>query len=201
MTHGDGVSGPLFEYSENAPLTPSPGVIKLYHTSETEIQDPDIHFGRKNADFGWGFYLTPDREFTYRWARENAVVNEYEFNLTGLKVINLKRDKDWFEYIYNNRRFRDASDADVVIGPIANDTIFDTLGVLSSGVIEKDDALKLLMVGPEYTQYAIKTQRALDSLRFIRSEHIKRADEEILRQEQDDYYKQFSAEFEKTAGD
>ena len=50
----------------------------LYHTSDIEIRRPDIHFGRKNADFGQGFYLSPDREFTCRWARENAVVNEYE---------------------------------------------------------------------------------------------------------------------------
>ncbi|MCR4895372.1 MAG: DUF3990 domain-containing protein, partial [Lachnospiraceae bacterium] len=34
----------------------------LYHTSDREIVHPDIHYGRKNADFGWGFYLTPDRE-------------------------------------------------------------------------------------------------------------------------------------------
>ncbi|MBQ3911920.1 MAG: DUF3990 domain-containing protein, partial [Lachnospiraceae bacterium] len=44
----------------------------LYHTGDKEIRNPDIHYGRKNADFGWGFYLTPDREFTYRWAKENA---------------------------------------------------------------------------------------------------------------------------------
>ena len=54
----------------------------LYHTSNQIIEHPDIHHGRKNADFGWGFYLTPDREFTYRWARENAVVNEYELDET-----------------------------------------------------------------------------------------------------------------------
>ena len=35
----------------------------LYHTSDREIRIPDIHHGRKNADFGWGFYLTPDKEF------------------------------------------------------------------------------------------------------------------------------------------
>jgi len=28
----------------------------LYHTSDREIVYPDIHHGRKNADFGWGFY-------------------------------------------------------------------------------------------------------------------------------------------------
>ena len=32
--------------------------------------------GRKNADFGWGFYLSPDKDFIYRWAGKNAVVNE-----------------------------------------------------------------------------------------------------------------------------
>ena len=45
----------------------------LYHTSDRDIKNPDIHRGRKNADFGWGFYLTPDKDFTYRWAREKAV--------------------------------------------------------------------------------------------------------------------------------
>ena len=56
----------------------------LYHTSDREITSPDIRKGRKNADFGQGFYLTPDKEFTCRWARENAVVNEYEFDESGL---------------------------------------------------------------------------------------------------------------------
>ena len=42
--------------------------MRLYHTSDREIRNPDLPRGRKNADFGQGFYLTPDREFTYRWA-------------------------------------------------------------------------------------------------------------------------------------
>ena len=58
----------------------------LYHTSDREIRKPDIHHGRKNADFGWGFYLTPDRDFIYRWARDNAVVNEYELDEIGLEI-------------------------------------------------------------------------------------------------------------------
>ncbi|MDC7301289.1 DUF3990 domain-containing protein [Agathobacter ruminis] len=29
---------------------------------------PDIHCGRKNADFGQGFYLTGDVDFAHRWA-------------------------------------------------------------------------------------------------------------------------------------
>ena len=54
--------------------------MKLYHTSNVEIREPDITRGRRNADFGPGFYLTPDVEFTFRWAGADAVVNEYELD-------------------------------------------------------------------------------------------------------------------------
>ena len=57
--------------------------MRLYHTGDREIKTPDITMGRRNADFGPGFYLTPDRDFAYRWARENAVVNEYELEERG----------------------------------------------------------------------------------------------------------------------
>ena len=169
----------------------------LYHTSDREIRNPDIHYGRKNADFGWGFYLTPDRDFTYRWARENAVVNEYELDENALNMHTFTRDIHWFEYIFNNRRLRDSLAADVVIGPIANDTIFDTLGIMSSGFLKPEAAVRLLMIGPEYTQVVIKTEKALKQLRFIRSEKIERMDGEALRMEQEAYQNAFAQEFEK----
>ncbi|MBQ7187578.1 MAG: DUF3990 domain-containing protein [Ruminococcus sp.] len=169
----------------------------LYHTSDIEIRRPDIHFGRKNADFGWGFYLSPDREFTYRWARENAVVNEYELDLSGLEVRGFSRDIDWFMYIFNNRRGCDSLSADVIKGPIANDTIFDTLGIISSGFLKPEDALALLMIGPEYTQVALKTQRAADNLRWLGSERISRAGGEQLKSEQESYREAFLAELER----
>ena len=163
----------------------------LYHTSDQEIRRPDIHHGRKNADFGWGFYLTLDREFTYRWTRENAVVNEYELDEAGLLIHRFSRDIDWFQYIFHNRRLQDGLTADVIIGPIANDTIFDTLGIISSGFMEPDDAMKLLMIGPEYTQVAIKTERAAGQLHWIRSEKIERIDKDNLKAEQDAFQEQF----------
>ncbi len=173
----------------------------LYHTSDREIRNPDIHRGRKNADFGWGFYLTPDRDFTYRWAGENAVVNEYELDETGLRVHHFKRDVEWFRYIYQNRRLQDGLTADVVIGPIANDTIFDTLGIISSGFLKPEDALKLLLIGPEYTQAAIKTEKALRQLRWIRSERIGRLEKGLLKSEQDAFQEKFARELEKITGE
>ena len=81
--------------------------------------------------------------------------------------------------------------------PIANDTIFDTMGIMSSGYLKPEDAVKLLMIGPEYTQVAIKTEKAVKHLRFIRSEKIKKMAGEALQMEQEDYQKSFAQEFEK----
>lgn len=173
----------------------------LYHTSDREIQRPDIHIGRKNADFGWGFYLTPDREFTWRWAGKNAVVNEYELDESGLEFFRFSRGDAWFRYIYNNRRLKDGLTADLIMGPIANDTIFDTLGILSSGYLSPETALKLLMIGPEYTQVAVKTEKAAARLRFIRSQKITRLPGEALKAEQDAYQTELARELEKLLGD
>ena len=163
----------------------------LYHTSNREIRNPNIHHGRKNADFGWGFYLTPDREFACRWARENAAINEYEFDDSELDIKVFTRDTRWFEYIFNNRRGNDALAADVIIGPIANDTIFDTLGIITSGYIKADEALKLLLIGLAYTHIAIKTEKAAVRLKWIKAERAARADHETLKKEQMAYEEVF----------
>ena len=141
----------------------------LYHTGTAAIPSSDIHHGRVNADFGQGFYLTPDADFTWRWARQDAVVNIYELDTGGLFVRRFTRDAEWFDYIFHNRRAVDKIEADIIIGPIANDTIFDTFGILSSGLLKAEDALSLLMIGPEYTQVAIKTEKAAKQLRWLRA--------------------------------
>ena len=140
-------------------------IMKLYHTGEVVIREPDIRRGRKNADFGQGFYLTPDEEFARRWAGPDAILNEYELDTDGLTVHRFRRDEDWFRYIFQNRKARDGLGVDIIAGPITNDTIFDTFGIISSGFLSTEDAMRLLMIGPEYTQVAIKTERAVRQLR------------------------------------
>ncbi len=163
--------------------------MRLYHTGTVVIQSPDIYRGRVNADFGRGFYLTPDQEFTYRWAGRNAVINVYDLDISGLKVHRFSRDPDWFEYIFSNRRAKDTLEADIVIGPIANDTIYDTMGILTSGYLSPEEALKLLMIGPEYTQVVVKSEKAVRQLQWVGTESAPDPDRcaALLREEQKDY--------------
>ena len=73
----------------------------LYHTGFDVIKEPDIRHGRKNADFGQGFYMTADEEFARRWARVRkegqTVVNRYELDTTGLDIYRVERSREWFE--------------------------------------------------------------------------------------------------------
>lgn len=149
--------------------------MKLFHTGGQEIRVPDIYMGRKNADLGPGFYLTPDEDFAGNWARERTAsdifVNVYELDTGGLDIRILDKDRDWLDIILNNRLGRGdpSGDADVVIGPVAVDTLFETYGVITSGLLSAEDSLKILSIGPEYTQAVIKTEKAASRLKWVSS--------------------------------
>ena len=179
----------------------------LYHTGFAEIKTPDIYYGRKNADFGQGFYLTPDLEFSEHWAKERngfkTFHNVYELDTDGLKIKHLSRNREWFDYISANRHLKTDvfADYDIIIGPIANDTIYDVLGVTTSGFLDPEESLRLLMIGPEYTQVSMKTKKAASKLewksaKILDSDTIASFREALLREEME-YQKLFAAEFDR----
>ncbi|MBR6381259.1 MAG: DUF3990 domain-containing protein [Lachnospiraceae bacterium] len=175
--------------------------MRLYHTSNVEIRVPDLKRGRKNADFGQGFYLTPDEEFARRWAAADAILNTYELEEAGLSIHRFSRDEKWYSYIFGNRRTQDPLRADVVAGPIANDTIFETFGIISSGFLQPSEALRLLMIGPEYTQVVIKTPKAAENLRWISAEQIGKQDSSLYQAEREAYIAAFAQVMQEIAGE
>lgn len=174
----------------------------LFHTSDTVIKEPDIHRGRSNTDFGQGFYLTPDESFAGSWARERTssdiYVNRYELDIDGIRVKTLSRDEEWCTYIFDNRRSKAdrLADYDVIIGPVANDTLFETYGIITSGLLTEAQALGLLRIGPEYTQVAVKTDAGAKALRWVDAE-ILSAD--VMAEARKEYERQKDAFDEKFA--
>ncbi len=176
--------------------------MKLYHVGFSEIKSPDIHFGRKHADFGQGFYLSPNKDFSEKWGKKrkglDTIFNEYNLDESNLKIKTFERNAEWFKYIFNNRQNGDdyLKEYDAIIGPIANDTIYDTYGILTSGLISSEIALKILCAGPEYIQIALKTQKAADNLKFISSHIIPYEDLEkyasFVRKEEEAYQETFT---------
>lgn len=176
-------------------------ILRLFHTGFQVIEKPDIKIGRANADFGQGFYLSNDEEFSRRWARdlkgETTYLNVYDLDTDGLQLKHFTRGDEWFEYIFNNRR--NAADAladfDVIIGPIANDTIYDVLGITTSGILPKSKSLAVLNIGHAYEQAVIKSEKALSQLAFIRADVITPEEIERYRETVQAEEEQFQEEF------
>ena len=181
--------------------------MRLYHTGFHEIKNPDIHYGRKNADFGQGFYLTDDMEFSRRWAKErkgfSTICNIYELNTEGLLIKELHRDEEWFSYIYQNRNHMpdEWMEYDVILGPIANDTIYDVMGIITSGFLSKEEALRLLKIGPQYRQITIKSEKAASQLQFLTSEiltpEVIAGFRDMVSKEEEEYQRLFAKEMEQ----
>ena len=143
----------------------------LYHASAEPVLEPNPFHGRKNADIGQGFYLSPDEEFSTLWAKEGWHINVYEFRDDGLRSERLEIDERWFDIVFQNRNFaRDALlDTDVVIAPIANDTLFDLVGILTSGFVPRKTCLEILSLEPRFTQIVLKSEKAIKNLKFLES--------------------------------
>ena len=183
----------------------------VYHTGFSEIREPDIHVGRSNADFGQGFYLSGDETFSKRWAGERkdqkTYLNRYELADEGLKIKRFSKDIAWYDYILDNRNGRKdrLSEYDVIIGPIANDTIYDTWGMLTGGLIDRETALSVLMIGPVYEQIVIKSDKAASALRFISSSVLSHEEIEgyrrIVKKEEEVFQEAFGKIIEEALPD
>ena len=88
-------------------------------------------------------------------------------------------------------------------GPIANDMIYDTFGIISSGYLKPEDALSLLMIGPEYTQVVIKRKKARDQLTWLGAEkiHDRDAMQVLLEKEEARFQKLFAKRMQKIANE
>lgn len=110
--------------------------MKLYHSSDVSVCNPDTIHSRDYLDFGKGFYLTSiynqALSYTQRFIRRqrSAWLNSYEFEMNPAewKILTFERyDKEWLTFVANCRAGIDNTDYDLVIGGIANDRVIQTL--------------------------------------------------------------------------
>ena len=144
--------------------------MSIYHGSDREIKEPDFKYANPNTDFGIGFYLTKSYEMASEWAshKNPAIVNEYELNLSGLKVCHLKLDETWLNYVAKNRGYLKTSfndnDYDVIIGPTADNKLKFALSKYVRGECSSEEALKQINGRNLHEQIVIKTDKAKKQL-------------------------------------
>lgn len=151
----------------------------LYHGTNTDFRQIRLEMSRVGKDFGFGFYLTPDRHVATRQAERKLlqtgagvkVVQSYfldEQHLAEFKVLRFDAyTEEWADFILLNRQNRECHslhDYDVVIGPIANDTVGFQIRRYTEGIITKAQFLQEIMYHHVTMQYFFGTERALTIL-------------------------------------
>lgn len=160
-------------------------MIHLYHGSNVGIDKIELKRSRKGKDFGCGFYLNPDRgqamdmavRTTRRMMEGEPVVNAYSFDDDLLKEETTLRVKvftgysvEWAEFVLMNRKNLSdipAHQFDIVVGPIANDTVGLQMRRFMQGYISIERMIEELRFNKPAIQYFFGTEKAVALLTKI----------------------------------
>ena len=167
--------------------------LRLYHGSENIIEVPEYGKGMRNNDYGRGFYCTEDIELAREWAcakNHDGYVNIYEFDMSGLNVLNLNDPKynilNWLAILADNRTYWqngtiaedakeyekkhfliDISAYDVIRGYRADDSYFSFAQDFVSGLISFQKLSEAMRLGKLGEQIVLKSEKAFQQLKFI----------------------------------
>lgn len=158
----------------------------VYHGSTVAIQLPLVGVGRRNLDFGEGFYVTDLKEQALSWASRPAnegkpkMLNVYEFDKERLMAAGCKYrqfeayDSEWLDFVVANRRGEQLwKEYDVIEGGIANDRVFNTIELYAAGLTPMEEALRKLRYEKPNNQICILRQNIVDKyLHFVEAKLI-----------------------------
>jgi hypothetical protein len=156
----------------------------LYHGSNLQIEKPLLLEASHPADFGTGFYTTTNYEQAVDFAKRVvnlrnglAIVNIYEFNEKEIEENLILRfgspNTDWLHFIVNNRILKPVeTNCDIIVGPVANDDVYETIIAFENGIYDEQETLKRLQVRRLYNQYVFKNQKAMSKLIFKEAKNV-----------------------------
>lgn len=153
----------------------------LYHGSNVIVSEPKLIQQNRFLDFGVGFYTKTNKlqaiafaEKVFKRRKEGGkVVNVYEFDeqaaFSKYSVLQFDEpDEAWLDFVSENRAgIYKGKVYDFVYGPVANDDVYTTFTLYSSGALTKMQTLETLKIKKLYNQLVVSTQQALSCLKFI----------------------------------
>ena len=160
-------------------------MITLYHGSNVEINKIDLSLSRRGKDFGCGFYLNADKQQAIEMAVRTSnrmrtgspVVTAFEFDdsilSTDILKIKIFEDytTDWADFILMNRKnFSEepVHQYDIVVGPIADDTVGVQIRRYIMGYISIEKLIEELKYrGNHSVQYFFATESAIKLLKKL----------------------------------
>ena len=182
--------------------------LTLYHGSGLVVQKPDVLYGKKNNDYGQGFYCSESAELAREWAcprEKDGILNRYCLETDGMRVFHLKGESEealliWISVLLSNRKLNldtenarasarflqsrylmSLETADLVIGYRADDSYFDYAESFVNNGISVEQLAMAMRLGKLGEQIVLKSKFAFSHLHYEGFENAEKDKYYILR--------------------
>lgn len=166
--------------------------ITIYHGSEKIIENPILGGGKRNNDFGFGFYCAESEELAKEWAvssLRDGFSNRYTLNTEYLNILNLNSPAytilNWIAILVEHRLFSiknpvagrakrylienfsvNVNAFDLIIGYRADDSYFDYAESFLNNGITVEQLAQAMRLGKLGEQIVIKSPFAFSNLKY-----------------------------------
>ncbi|MCI7794914.1 MAG: DUF3990 domain-containing protein [Lachnospiraceae bacterium] len=167
-------------------------LITIYHGSEQIIEVPTFGLGKKNNDFGLGFYCTKNNDLAKEWAvssLRNGFSNRYSLDTEYLNILNLNSPDytilNWIAVLVEHRLFSiktpvahrakrylienfgiNVNAFDLITGYRADDSYFDYAESFLNNGISVEQLARAMHLGKLGEQIVIKSKFAFSHLKY-----------------------------------
>lgn len=186
--------------------------ITIYHGSNQIVEFPTFGLGRKNNDFGLGFYCTENLELAKEWAvssLSDGFANRYTLNTEHLNILNLNSPDytilNWVAVLVEHRLFSiktpvarrakqyliehfgiNVNAYDLITGYRADDSYFDYAEAFLNNTITVGQLARAMQLGKLGAQIVIKSKFAFSRITFTGFENAEKDTYYVLRKSRDD---------------
>ena len=202
-------------------------ILTIYHGSEQIVEVPTFGLGRKNNDFGLGFYCTESEELAKEWAVSSirsGFSNRYTLDTEYLNILNLNSPDytilNWIAVLVEHRLFSiktpvarrakrylidnfgvNVNAFDLITGYRADDSYFDYAESFLNNGISVEQLARAMRLGKLGEQIVIKSKFAFSRLKYEGFDVAEKEKYYVLRKARDDEANQTYLEMLEEEGD
>ena len=167
-------------------------MITVYHGSKQIVEVPNFGAGRKNNDFGLGFYCTESNSLAKEWAvssLSDGFSNRYTLDTEFLSILNLNSPNytilNWMAVLVAHRLFSiktpvarrakqyliehfgvNVNTFDLITGYRADDSYFDYAEAFLNNTITVEQLSRAMQLGKLGEQIVIKSKYAFSKIQY-----------------------------------
>lgn len=186
--------------------------ITLFHGSEKIVETPVFGEGKKNNDFGLGFYCTESESLAKEWAvssLRDGFSNRYTLDTEYLNILNLNSSDytilNWIAVLVGHRLFSiktpvahrakrylidnfgiNTNAYDLITGYRADDSYFDYAESFLNNGISVEQLARAMRLGKLGEQVVLKSKFAFSRIQFEGFDVAEKEEFYVLRKARDD---------------